>query len=272
MRKALAGTALLGLLAAALAAGCLGSGSAGGAGADGATSDPARRPAFLVYETSGRKTVLNDLGRSSEIQIADRVWARAGAMRTEDRRSGRAAILRLDRKLYWDLDSGRHVCSEATFRDISAAADVDRRKLVAILTAAEQNGSDPARRRQLETLRGQRQPVVEVKEDAERQVILGHPCRRLRFYEDGELRIDGWAAEDLDSPCDPGEFLAATGDFSPGLLAELRRRPGLFLRKKTYGRLLAVPRVAESEVVKLETPPQLDPALFEVPPGYTRAK
>lgn len=256
------------LAAALLAAGCLGSGD------PGAPPGSSRRPAFLVYEYSVRKVMVNDLGRESESRTVERVSVRAGAMRTEDTRTGRAVVLRMDRKASWGLDPAARTFVEITFRDQAAIADSGRRRTVAILMAAEESGSDPARRRRLETLLGKRQPVVEVREDAERQTILGHPCRRLRFFEDGELRIDGWAAEDLELPCDLADFMAVTGEYSPGLIAELRRRPGLFLRKQSYGRMLLseVPRMTESEVTRLETPAALPPETFEVPAGFARAK
>lgn len=274
MTKTPVALAVPALAAAALAAGCFGSGGAGGPAGPGAAGGSPGRPAFLAYETSVRRIMVNDLGRETEVRSVERVSVRAGAMRTEDSRTGGADVLRPDRKLLWHLEPARRLYAETSFREMAAAADAGRRKVVAILLAAEESGSDPARRKRLETILGKRQPAVEVKEDPERQTILGHPCRHLRFYEDGELRIDGWAAEDLELPCDLGEFMAVTGEYSPGLIAELKRRPGLFLRKRNFGRMLLseVPRLSESEVTQLETPAAIDPALFEVPRGYTRAK
>ena len=250
--------------------------SGGGAGEpppSGKSAAPAppevRHPAFLVYEITGRKTVADDLGNKREAKVAQRISASAKALRTEDLNSAAVTIIRLDRKVMWQLDGERRAWREATFGELARQVE-GVRKVLALSLKDESLGAE--KRRRLELALGLRQPKVEVKTDPQGAELLGHKCRHVSYYEDGELRVQEWAAEDLASPCDLAEVQRLTGDFSAGLLEERRRRKGFALKTKVFGRLPTAPQAIETEVTKLETPEKLDPETFDIPKGYTQLK
>ncbi len=262
----------------AVVAGCAG----GEARPAGEPAREAARPAFLVYETTGRKIMTDAFDREQEVRLSQRIYASDKGLRTETTAgaadgagkagaAGAVGILRLDRKLMWQLDTAERAYSEVTFAE---AAESVRgvRELLGRRLADEK--LSPEQRRALEVALGRRQPKVEVKADPETVEILGRRCRHVRYFEDGQLRIEEWAAEDLVIPCDMSEVRALTGDFSPGLLKELKGRRSFALKFRIVGRLPAsgIPRLSEVEVTRLELPEKLDPALFEVPEGYRLAK
>lgn len=250
--------------------------ASGGEAAAGteSTAPEAVRPAFLVYETTGRQLMSNELGKEQEITVEQRILAGSQGLRTEPRGAnagGPVAILRLDRKVLWQLDDSKKTYLQVTFGEVAQSVQEVRDLLARSL---KEDKLAPERRRALETAFGMRQPKVEVKVDPKTVELLGHKCRHVSYYEDGELRIEEWAAEDLVIPCDMSEVRALTGDFSPGLLKELKGRRSFALKSRIYGRLPMpnIPRVSQIEVTKLETPEKLDASLFEVPPGYKPAQ
>ena len=259
----------------AVVAGCAG----GEARPAGEPAREAARPAFLVYETTGRKIMTDAFDREQEVRLSQRIYASDKGLRTETKVNvadkagavGMVGILRLDRKLMWQLDPVERTYSEVTFAE---AAESVRgvRELLGRRLADEK--LSPEQRRGLEVALGRRQPKVEVKVDPETVEVLGRRCRHVSYFEDGQLRIEEWAAEDLVIPCDMSEVRALTGDFSPGLLKELKGRRSFALKFRIVGRLPAsgIPRLSEVEVTRLERPEKLDPALFEVPEGYRLAK
>jgi hypothetical protein len=260
-------------------------GCAGGSGAPTAPAPGAQKPAaapaaepeavkppFIVYETTGRRVMVNDLGKASDVQVAQRIWACAKGLRTENLDgAGPAGILRLDRKVMWQLDAAAKTYTETSFAEAVAGVMDIREVLAARLKDPK---LAPEKRRALEVALGLRPPKVEVKADPEPVELLGRKCRHVRYFEDGELRLEEWAAEGLIIPCDLSEVRALTGDFSAGLLAELKRRRSFALKSRLIGRLPApgIPRLSEFEVTKLELPEKLDPQLFEIPEGYQLAK
>ena len=219
--------------------------------------------------------LVNDLGKEQEVRLAQRIFASEKGLRTETKAEGGAAgpvgILRLDKKLMWQLDAAAQTYTQVTFAE---AADGVARIRELLAARLGDPALTPEKRQALEVALGRRQPKVEVKADPETVELLGRKCRHVRYYEDGELRIEEWAAENLVIPCDMSEVRALTGDFSPGLLKELKRRRSFALKFRIVGRLPAsgIPRLSEFEVTKLELPEKLDPALFEVPAGYKLAK
>ena len=261
------------------AGGCFGgtgAGTAGGAAEPpppAKSADPAppevRRPAFLVYETAGKRVLVDDLGNRREAKLAQRISVCARALRTEDLGAAAATIIRLDRKVMWQLDGERRTWREATFGELAAQVEGVRK----VLTLGLRDESLSAeKRRRLELAVGLRKPKVEVRADPQPVELLGHKCRHVSYYEDGELRVEEWAAEDLVSPCDLAEVQKLTGDFSAGLIEERRRRKGFALKTRVFGRLPTAPQAIETEVTRLETPEKLDPETFDIPKGYTQLK
>ncbi len=269
-RASLLGALVFLLLAAAT--GCQG-GGAGTPPKGGGNGDPApagktvKRPKFLVYETKVRQVVTEALGRTRERKFRRKIYASAQALRTEDPAGGPTVIMRLDRKVMWQLDAKKRVYSQATFGEYAQRFENDRKLLSMQLRDKK---LPAAKRRALEVLLGLRRPKVAVKVDPEPAVLLGRACRRVRHYEGGLLRVEAWAADGLVSPCNLNAVLALTGDFSPELLKKLRGRPGFGLKTRIVGRLPTLPRITETEVTSLKMPEKLSPALFEIPPGYRK--
>lgn len=251
-----AGTLLAALLAAA--AGC---GPAAPAAPEG------RNRGFLIYETRTRKVLVDVLGNESREEGTQRTYCCSYALRAE-RRGGAVVILRLDRKLMWEMDARTRTYRQATFAELAAAAEAARRPLALEL---EDAALAPDRQRAIEVALGRRRPRVEVRAGEESIELLGRSCRRVAYLEDGALRIEEWTTADLAAPCDLTEPLALTGDFSPELLAELRSRRGFSLRARIHGRLRSGPVLTETEVTALEAPESLPAGLFEIPAGYRRA-
>ncbi len=266
--------ALVFLLVAA-AAGCRGGGAEppphpgknGEAPAGKPPKPPAQRPRFLVYETKVRQVVTEALGRTRERKFRRRIYASAQALRTEDPAGGPTVIVRLDRKVMWQLDAAKRTYSQATFDQYAERFDNDRKLLSLQL---KDKKMPAAKRRALEVILGIRRLEVVVKAEPEPVALLGRRCRRVRYYEGGALRVEAWAAEGLVSPCNLNAVLALTGDFSPELLKKLRGRPGFGLKTRIIGRLPTLPRITETEVTKLTLPEKLSPALFEIPAGYRK--
>jgi hypothetical protein len=259
------------------AAGCAGGPGAPETGpAPSGPGTEAARPPFLVYETTGRKVMVNAFDKEQEVKLSQRISASEKGLRTETKTQGLAdpgpvGVLRLDRRLMWQINASERTYAEVTFAEAAESVRGVRELLAQRLKTEK---FSPERRRALEVALGQRQPKVEVKADPETVELLGRKCRHVRYFEDGELRIEEWAAEGLVIPCDMSEVRALTGDFSPGLLKELKRRQSFALKARIIGRLpgSGIPRLSEFEVTKLELPEKLDPALFEVPAGYKLAR
>ncbi len=260
---------LAGMLA--VAAGCTGgTGASPAGGAEPPESRPAapvQRPAFIVYQTSGRQVITDALGNTRETKPRRRIYASARALRTEDLDGAPPVIMRLDRKVMWFLETKEHRYNQQTFGQYAARFDADRKLLSGQLANRK---LPPEKRRLLEGMLGRRQPRVTVENDPQPVEILGRRCRHVSYYEDGRLRIEEWVAENLALPCDLTEVRSLTGDFSKELLRRLRGRRGFGMKTRVFGRLPTVPRITETEVVKLELPEKLDEKLFELPAGYTK--
>ncbi|HOX04866.1 MAG TPA: hypothetical protein PK280_00580 [Planctomycetota bacterium] len=252
-----------------------GPGAAGQAPAGPVPDVAALRPPFLVYETTGRRVMTDALGNDSESRLAQRIYASDKGLRTETLSPASGArpsapapvgILRLDRKLMWQINAADGTYAEVTFAEAAESVRGVRELLARRL---REERLPPEKRRAYEVVLGQRQPRIEVRADPQTVEILGRKCRHISYLEDGELRIEEWAAEGLLIPCDMSEIRALTGDFSPGLLKELRRRQSFALKARIIGRLpgSGIPRLSEFEVTRLELPEKLDPGLFEVPAG-----
>jgi hypothetical protein len=259
--------ALWALLASAalLLAGCNGGGTNGSNGSIRRT-DP-QRPAFLVYEATGRKTLVDALGNRKVVKLSQKVYASAAALRLVDRLSGTTDIMRLDRKVVWRLDREKRTYRRVTFGEYAAQVEGIKALLAHQLSDRKMS---PAQRRSIQIAIGRIQPKVTVKVDPETVEILGRKCRHVSYYEDERLRIEEWVAEGLDLPCDLNEVRALSGDFSRELLKKLKGRRGFALKIRVLGRMPTRPRVEEREVTSVELPEKLDPNLFELPVGYTR--
>ena len=272
-------------LAVFVLAGCAGgSGAPATPPAPGAPKPPAGpaaepetvKPPYLVYEAAGRRVSVDAFGKEREAKLSQKVYVGDKGLRTEIQGQGEGekqlvGILRLDRKVIWQLDDAAKTYGQVTFGE--AAGSIQGVKdLLARRLKDEQLA--PEKRRALEVALGLKQPKVEVKADPEPVELLGRKCRHIRYYEDGELRIEEWAVQGLVVPCDLAEVRALTGDFSPGLLSELKRRRSFALKSRIIGRLPApgIPRLSEFEVTSLELPEKLDPKLFEIPEGYKLEK
>jgi len=239
------------------------------AAAEPAPAEP-KRPAFLVYEQKGRRLTVDAFGKPVETALRQKVLASAAALRTENLDDGGVEILRLDRKVMWRLSPDKKTYQQATFGELAAQVE----GIKALLRRRLKDKDLPAaEKRALLVALGEARPQVTVESDPETVEMLGRRCRRVRYLEDGALRVEQWLAEDLASPADLGEVRALTGNFSAELLGKLAARRGFSLRTRVLGRLPAVqPRLAEQEVTALETPGKLDPALFEIPEGYSKSE
>jgi hypothetical protein len=236
---------------------------------EAAPAEP-KRPAFLVYEQKGRRLTVDAFGKPVETAVRQKVLASATALRTENLDGGGVEIVRLDRKVMWRLDPAKKTYQQATFGELAAQVE----NIKAFLRRRLKDKDLPAaEKRALLVALGEARPKVTVEADAETVEMLGRRCRHVRYLEDGVLRVEQWLTEDLASPADLGEVRALTGNVSAELLAKFAARHGFSLRTRVLGRLPAVqPRLAEQEVTALETPEKLDPGLFEIPQGYTRAE
>lgn len=264
-------SAVLAWAALLAVAGCNGGGEpapAGGGVEKPAPAKPPQRPPFLVYETSGRKLLLDAFGKHREKKLAQKIYTAAHALRIEDRLGGPTVVLRLDRKVMWQIDEKSRTYREATFGELAAQVEHDKKLLSLQL---KDRKLPAARRRALEVALGRRRPRVAVKTGEKPVPLLARQCRHVRYFEDGQLRIEEWVARDLVSPCDLTEVRALTGDFSRDLLRELQGRRGFGLKTRVVGRLPTVPRLTEIAVTELELPAKLDPTLFELPAGYKKA-
>jgi hypothetical protein len=235
--------------------------------AGAATATEPRRPAFISYEATGRRVLVDALGKETEVPFKVRFWASARALRSQELPDGPAEILRLDRKVIWRLDPAGQTFRQATFGECAEEVDGIRRLLSGQLGTPN---LPEGQRRSLEVALGRRQPKITVKADEETVELLGRRCRHLSYYEDDCLRIEEWVTDELALPCDLGEVRALFGDFSRELLRQMAARRGMGLRTRVFGRLPNRPRLEERELTLLEIPDRLDPGLFEIPPGYSR--
>jgi len=271
MSRNLAAMALApGLLLALI--GC--NGNKGGNGSDdpsggGSTRTVPARPEFLLYESNSRKVIEDALGNRKTVRVEQTVKVCRNALRFDDSSGKTSSIIRLDRKVVWRLDHVKRTYMQGTFAEHAAQVEGIKRLLATQLGDAKLSA---AQRRSIEIAIGRRQPRVNEKVDPEPVRLLGHKCRHVSYFEDGNLRVEEWVADDVKLPCDLTELRRLTGDFSSDLLARLKARPGLALKLRVLGRLPTSPRLEERTVTRVALPAKLAPGLFELPPNYTRSR
>lgn len=196
-------------------------------------------------------TLSSEAGQAAGPGVRSRVWYAGHRMRLEAgvAGAGAALLLQLDRGKAYRLDPETRTVTELDAERLRTRAQLDAAMAGDLMgVGAEAARSAP--------LPGER-------------TIAGHRCRGFRIAA-GSAVLHVYVASDLPLGVDAfAEFLEWSGASASlgGLLAEVRRLPGLPLETRSRVSVLGVDHETVSTVTHLELGPQ-SAERFEPPPGW----
>jgi len=219
----------------------------------------------LVYKQVSKRVSTDAVGKQHEETLHQTVYASKNALRTETAEISPVTIVRLDERIIYQFDPLKNVYVAMPIEAL--ARDVEKHKEV--LKTFYENMSREKKER-LAVVLGESRARPKMMDEGRGGVISGYPTRKLAFYENGQLRMELWVTEKFRIETDTAPLLAATGEFSDGLLTLVRAERGVAMRSRVYPVLEIHPYV-ENEVTEITRKPVAD-EMFRVPQGLTRVE
>ncbi len=207
------------------------------------------------------------------------VYYKPGYFKVLDPEAGTVTIVRLDKRLIWEIDQNKKTYTELTFEQLAQlreqateALKNARKQLQAQLEAL------PADKRQMmeqmlgqSTMNALAQGKLEFtwKTTSEKQTINGFPCQKFIPLLNGQPIGEVWVTERYNLGDDVAKYFDALGIFGEKSVANPPPFKGLPIKTVTDIQMGPSHTRSESVVVKVEEK-HISDKEFELPPGLTK--
>jgi len=228
----------------------------------------------------------------------EQVYASDQMMKIVDKKSGRVRILRLDKKLIYELNTNKKIYTEKDFRTVGIAQNQEAiqssmsepQRYLGMQTAREKvlestTGVDAAQRSIMQQMMMQQQAKMMAQRQVEESVstptsialkwtnetkkINGYLCKRFKAALGKKRLYEGWVTEEAGPQNYYADFINGNESLKGDLVAELRKVVGFPMREKyrvQEGQNVGAINSVKVTLVENRT---LTPFDFEIPTGYS---
>jgi hypothetical protein len=231
----------------------------------------------------------------------EQVYVHDQMMKIIDKKSGRARILRLDKKLIYELNTNKKIYTEKDFRTVGIAQNQgaiqssmsEPQRYLGMQTAREKvlestTGVDAAQRSVMQQMMMQQQAKMmaqrQVEESSstpaspasialkwtnETKKINGYLCKRFKAALGKKRLYEGWVTEEAGPQNYYADFITGNESLKGDLVAELKKVVGFPMREKyrvQEGQNVGAINSVKVTLVENRT---LTPFDFEIPTGYS---